>query len=87
MTLAQEDFEGLAAGSGREEVFYRCSGCHSTQIVQQQGLSRERWDTLLDWMVEEMGMPEIEPDIEPVVLDYLAEEYGPDRPNWDGPAR
>lgn len=82
--LAQDEFEGLAPGAGQEEVFYACSACHSTQLVQQQGLDRARWDKLLVWMVEEQGMAEIDAPERALILDYLAKEYGPDRANAPG---
>lgn len=61
---------------GWEETGYLCNACHSLAIVKQQGLSKERWDKLLDWMVEEQGMPELEPDERVVILDYLAQNFG-----------
>jgi cytochrome c len=80
--MAADEFEGLVPGPGQEEVYYSCVGCHSTRIVQQQGLSRDAWDELLVWMVEEQGMPEPDPPERTLILDYLAQNYGPDRPNW-----
>ncbi len=67
-----EDFAGLAAGPGREEVFYACSTCHSLRLVTQQRLARDIWDETLAWMVEEQGMPELEADEREIILDYLA---------------
>ena len=75
----EDEWDGLAPGEGREEVYYACQACHSLAIVKQQGLSRESWDESLIWMVEEQGMPELDPDERELVLDYLAELYGPDR--------
>lgn len=82
--VAQEDFDGLPAGPGREEVFYICDVCHSLALVKQQGLNRARWDKTLKWMVEEQGMPELEPAERTMILDYLATNYGEDR---ERPAR
>ncbi len=76
---AEDDWAGLPASPGREDVFYLCQACHSLAIVKQQGLSREDWDETLVWMVEEQGMPEMDPETERNVLDYLATHYGPDR--------
>lgn len=77
---AQEDeFEGMPPGPGREKVYYLCGACHSIKIVQQQRLSRERWDKLLVWMVEEQGMPELEANERSLLIDYLGEHYGQDR--------
>ena len=74
----EDDYGGLPPGPGREEVFYACQACHSLMIVVQQGLTRHRWDETLTWMVEEQGMPELDEDERVLVLDYLAEHYGPD---------
>ncbi|WP_085902485.1 hypothetical protein [Kiloniella majae] len=78
----EDEFEGLVAGPGQEEVLIYCSACHSTRIVQQQGLSRDEWAETLEWMVEDQGMSEIEePDLT-LILDYLAKNYNIDRPNF-----
>lgn len=72
-----EKWQGLPAGPGREDVFYRCKACHSLMIVKQQGLSRSRWDESLVWMVEEQGMTPIEDEAtRNRVLDYLATHFG-----------
>jgi hypothetical protein len=77
---AQDEYGGLPEGEGREIVYGVCSGCHSIRLVEQQGMSRERWDHLLDWMVEKQGMPELDPETRGTVLDYLAEHYGQRQP-------
>ena len=69
--------EGLPQGSGRDETFYACTPCHSTRLVRNQALSRERWATTLDWMVERHGMPQLEDPERALVLDYLTTEFGP----------
>ena len=77
--LAQED-DPVAALPGdpeqKELVYYSCTACHSFKLVAQQGMSRERWDKLLHWMVEEQGMPEYPPKDWNAILDYLAAHYG-----------
>ena len=75
--LDEEDWGGLPPGPGREEVYYGCQACHSLRIVVQQGLSRDSWDETLVWMVDEQGMPELEPEEHQLILDYLANNYGP----------
>ena len=80
-TLAQDDeFQGLAEGRGQEETYYACTPCHSIHLVKQQRLSRARWEKTLRWMVEEQGMPELEPEEQALVLDYLVSHYGQDVP-------
>ena len=80
-----EDFGLLVNAPGAEETFYACTACHSEMIVAQQGLTRAGWEEMLDWMVDEQGMSELEePDLT-LVLDYLSEHYGEDRPNFPEP--
>ncbi len=83
-TEAEEppEFGLLKVAPGVENTFYTCSVCHSEMIVAQQGLTRPDWEEMLEWMVEEQGMYEIEePDLTEI-LDYLAEHYNTDRPNF-----
>lgn len=74
-----DDYDGLPPGEGRDLVYGYCGACHSNKLVAQQGLSRERWDDLLVWMVEEQGMYPLEEGDREAVLDYLATELGPNR--------
>lgn len=69
----------LPAGAGRDDVEALCGSCHSLRLVTQQGLARDVWSEVIDYMVEEQDMPELEPDEEILILDYLARFYGPDR--------
>jgi cytochrome c5 len=71
-----DTWQGLPVGKGREVVFGLCQACHSLAIVKQQGLSRASWDETLTWMVEEQGMPALDPATRNLVLDYLATHYG-----------
>lgn len=79
------EFGVLFQAAGVEETFYTCSACHSERIVAQQGLTRAHWDELLVWMLEEQEMDEIEEPNRSTILDYLAEHYGEDRPNFPKP--
>lgn len=76
---AEDEYQGLPPGEGRDEVLGLCGTCHSMKLVTQQGLSRSVWDEVLVFMVEEQEMAELEPEDETLVLDYLAKFYGPDR--------
>jgi cytochrome c len=80
IVLGEEDTDSdLPPGEGREEVEIYCSACHSLKIVTQQGLSREDWDELLVWMVDEQGMDELPPDDRKLILDYLAKHISIER--------
>lgn len=73
-----DEFGGLPAGKGREEVYYACSACHSIKLVLQQGLSRAAWAETLTWMVEEQEMEPLEAEEYGLVLDYLATHLNTD---------
>lgn len=76
MAETEELWQGLPAGPGRVMVFGICQACHSLAIVKQQGLDRESWDETLVWMVEEQGMPRLDPKNRKMILDYLTTHYG-----------
>ncbi|PWC27001.1 hypothetical protein CR165_20135 [Pseudoroseomonas aestuarii] len=70
-----ETEEVLPAGHGRAETFANCTACHSTAIIRRSGLTRERWDALMDWMVEKQNMTPLEPDMRVLIVDYLASAF------------
>lgn len=79
----EEDFNGVLVNKpGADTTYAYCAGCHSERIVAQQGLTRDGWIELLDWMVEEQGMGEIEDPDYTEIINYLSEHYGEDRPNF-----
>ena len=83
VSAAQEsEYGALFDAPGAEETYIYCAACHSERLVVQQGLSRQHWDDLLVWMVEEQGMDEIEEPDRTIILDYLAEHYNEDRPHF-----
>ena len=79
------EFGVLVDAPGVETTYYSCIACHSERIVAEQGLTRAEWDDMLEWMVEEQGMYEIEEPDRTEILDYLAEHYNTDRPNFPDP--
>ncbi len=70
---------GLPLDGGREEVEIYCSACHSLRLVAQQGMTKDDWDELFDWMIEEQEMEEIPADDRKLVLNYLSKHRGIDR--------
>jgi len=78
-TAADDDgYDGLPPGKGRDEVFGLCGACHSVRLVTQQGLPRTRWDKLIDWMIEEQGMPKPDAELRTLILNYLSEHLNID---------
>ncbi len=70
----------LPDGKGKDEVEAYCSPCHSLRLVVQQRLKRSDWDEVLVSMVKEQGMNKMPPDDRALMLDYLAQHVGPDKP-------
>ncbi len=84
-TVEDTDFEGLPEGLGREAVYFNCTACHSIRQVDQQRMSRDAWDQLLDVMVEKNGMHPLQPWARTRVLNYLATHFAPgEQEDWDG---
>ncbi len=79
-TAEADSFGGLPVGPGQEDTYYACDQCHSIRLVLQQRLDRDSWDETLDWMVEEQGMTEPEPDLRALLLNYLSTYLGRDVP-------
>lgn len=80
--LADAEFGVLKIAPGVEETYLNCTACHSERIVAQQGMTRDRWADLFEWMWDEQGMHDIPPEEVDTILDYLAEHYNEDRPNF-----
>jgi hypothetical protein len=72
-----EEESVLADGEGRGETFAYCTACHNTALIRRSAFTRERWDELMDWMVEKHGMNPIEGEFRATIVDYLAQHYGP----------
>jgi hypothetical protein len=71
----------------REDAFYFCSACHSFKLVAAQGMSRQRWDESLTWMVERHNMPDVQGEDRRKILDYLSAAF-PERARprgWKNP--
>ncbi|MGZ9106147.1 MAG: hypothetical protein ACXW3M_10145 [Rhodoplanes sp.] len=64
-------------GKHRDEVFYFCTACHSSRLVRNQAMTRERWDMTLTWMTERHNMPVLDGEDRERFLDYLTQAFGP----------
>ena len=71
-----DDYWGLPRNEGYDLVAGYCAACHSLRIVMQQRASAERWDALLDWMVEKQGMAEPPAEDRAALVRYLSEAFG-----------
>jgi hypothetical protein len=71
----QEEPEEFPDFPGREDTFYFCIACHNFKLVAQQGMSRRRWDSTLDFMTERHGMQKLAGKDRDVILDYLEKAF------------
>lgn len=67
---------GLIVDTGYEQVQAQCTACHSSRLIVQNRSNREGWQAMIRWMQDTQGLWSLE-DSEPVILDYLARNYGP----------
>ncbi len=72
-----EDPSVLPVGPGQEVTFYGCVACHNTAVIRRSRPTRGQWDGLMDRMVERHGMNPLEADERRVIVDYLAQHFGP----------
>ncbi len=73
------EFDNLPVGPGMEDVFYTCTGCHSSQTFQQMRLTDARWEYLWDWMIREQGMAEFDDETRDIILAYLQTHFSSER--------
>jgi hypothetical protein len=71
----------------RDDAFYFCTACHSFRLVAAQGMSRDRWDESLTWMVKRHSMPDVQGEDRRKILDYLEKAFPERREQrgWQNP--
>lgn len=70
--------QGLAPGDGRDLIIENCTACHSTMIILQNRMTRDRWDETITWMQKEQGLWILQKEVRKKILDYLAKAQGPE---------
>lgn len=68
---------GLIIAEGFETVRATCTACHSGKLVAQNRATRTGWKEMITWMQETQGLWALGEN-EPIILDYLATNYGPE---------
>ena len=69
---------GLVTATGWEDVRAHCGGCHAYSVVTNQRANRDAWRDMIRWMQRTQNLWQIPQETETRILDYLAENYGPD---------
>jgi len=80
-----DTLDDLPEGAGREEVFYTCTACHGVKIIAQQGMSAERWDATIDFMIERHGMAVPPDETRRAVVEYLSAHFPERRKGYTNP--
>ena len=70
-----DEESGLVIAESWEIVKAQCTGCHSSKLITQNRATRKGWLDIIRWMQATQGLWHLG-ELEPVVLDYLAENYG-----------
>lgn len=86
---AEETPEMFPDAPHREEAFYACVACHNFKLVAAQGMSRDKWNETLAWMVSKHNMQPLADEDRKKVLDYLEASFPPKAPaqrgGWTNP--
>ena len=77
--VTDEEPDDLPPGEHRDLTFYTCTACHGFKIVSQQGQTRERWESTIDFMVERHKMPTPSAEVRSAVAEYLFANWPPRR--------
>lgn len=75
-----EEWDSLKPGFGREETYYSCGPCHSHTRIKSQSKTRRQWSETLDMLTREHNVPALEAEEREIILDYLAQQYGLQKP-------
>jgi hypothetical protein len=67
----------LVVAPGWEEVNRFCTRCHAGLLIAGNRADREGWLAIIRRMEKEQGMKRLDPEIEKVIIDYLATHYAP----------
>lgn len=76
-TQPRYSIAGLPPGEGQEAVIANCISCHSSRLIVQNRMTRERWDKTIAWMQKTQNLRELSPDLRREILDYLAKHFAP----------
>lgn len=67
---------GFIEAPGMQETITNCTSCHSAQLVIQNRMNKETWQTTIKWMQETQNLWDLGEN-EDVIIDYLVKNYPP----------
>ncbi len=67
---------GFIEADGLMEVVNNCTNCHSSKLVLQNRMSKERWIATIGWMQETQNLWDLGTN-EEIIVNYLVTNYPP----------
>lgn len=67
---------GLVEAEGLMVVVNNCTGCHSSKLIIQNRMNKERWNETIKWMQETQNLWDLGMNQE-VIVNYLVNNYPP----------
>ena len=67
---------GFIANEGYQTVIQNCTSCHSSQLVIQNRMNKERWNATIKWMQETQNLWDLGVNQE-IIVNYLVANYPP----------
>ena len=68
---------GFVEDIGLMETVNNCTNCHSSKLVTQNRMSKERWVATIKWMQETQNLWNLGGN-EAIIVNYLAKNYAPE---------
>ncbi|TMM57479.1 monoheme cytochrome C [Maribacter algarum] len=65
---------GFVEAEGLMETVNNCTNCHSSELVLQNRMSKERWIATIRWMQETQNLWDLGGN-EAIIVDYLVTNY------------
>jgi len=67
---------GFVDDKGLMETINNCTNCHSSKLVIQNRMSKERWVATIRWMQKTQNLWDLGGN-EAIIVNYLAKNYAP----------
>lgn len=67
---------GLIDDEGMMAVINNCTSCHSSKLVIQNRMDKDRWNATINWMQETQNLWELGGNRE-IIVNYLVKNYPP----------
>jgi hypothetical protein len=75
-TVKLDTTVSLIKDTGYEMVEAHCTGCHSNKLITNFKADKDGWKERIRWMQKTQKLWDLG-EAEPIVLAYLAKNYGP----------